>query len=190
MAVVKKFGPPLKQQTYLTKILSSNISASKIWKVSSWLHTFLISNSTWFTEKNWSSWCQGVVLNKRGLVCVCVCCLVEIYSSRVWCMCADLSNCGGEANCIGSEGVLRLSLGCFVSSSWLSLDGLLSWMTSTPSVKLITISADLLPISNHFKDCLNCMSHVRLLKIAFVVSKKILDKSSCRYFSSQCIWLQ
>jgi hypothetical protein len=30
---------------------------------------------------------------------------------------ADLSDCGGEANCIGSEGVLRLSLGCFVSSS-------------------------------------------------------------------------
>jgi hypothetical protein len=43
-------------------------------------------------------------------------------------------------------------LGCFVSSSWLSLDGLLSWMTSTPSVKLITISADLLPTSNHLKD--------------------------------------
>jgi hypothetical protein len=58
-------------------------------------------------------------------VCVCVLFGRDLFLKGLM-LCADLSNCGGEANCIGSEGVLRLSLGCFVSSSWLSLDGLLS----------------------------------------------------------------
>ncbi|CAK9203507.1 unnamed protein product [Sphagnum troendelagicum] len=40
--------------------------------------------------------------------------MVRDYSHKALSSFSNLSDCGGEANCIGSEGVLRLSLGCFV----------------------------------------------------------------------------
>jgi hypothetical protein len=68
----------------------------------------------------------------------------NLFLMNIWWV-ADLSDCGGEANCIGSEGVLRLSLGCFVSSFWSSMN--FSVQLLICSIHDGTLSRDFLRVS-------------------------------------------
>jgi hypothetical protein len=76
MAVMKKFGPPVKQQTYLTKfcLLTSLPAEFEKCQADCTHFSYLTAHKlcTWFTEKTEILDVRDVVLNKRGLVCVCV----------------------------------------------------------------------------------------------------------------------
>jgi hypothetical protein len=71
--------------------------------------------------------------------------MVRDYSHKALSSFSNLSDCGGEANCIGSEGVLRLSLGCFVSSFWSSMN--FSVQLLICSIHDGTLSRDFLRVS-------------------------------------------